>query len=75
MSVATIETSEYLTCVQAAEVLDLSATTIRIYCNNFKAGKTPALEGMHVGRDWIIHKNEIARYKKERNDPGRPSNE
>jgi hypothetical protein len=75
MSVATIETSDYLTCNEAADALGLSAVSIRVYCNNAKSGKTPALKGMHVGRDWIIHKSEIARYKKERNDPGRPSNE
>ncbi len=72
---ATIETDEYLTCKEAARALGLSPTTIRIYCNNFELEKTPSLKGMHVGRDWIIHKTEIARYKKERNDPGRPSNE
>ena len=70
---ATIETRDYLTCQGAAEILGLSADSIRRYCYNSKIGKTPCLDAMHVGRDWLIHKSEIARYKKERNGKGRPS--
>jgi hypothetical protein len=75
MSVATIDTNDYLTCVQAAKALGLSPESVRAYCNNESKGATPALKGMHVGRDWIIHKSEIARYKKERNSRGRPSSD
>lgn len=70
---ATIDTKDYFTCREAAEVLGLTPASVRVYCNNHEKGKTPSIKGMHVGRDWIIHKGEISRYKKERNDPGRPS--
>jgi hypothetical protein len=73
MTVATIETRDYLTCAKAAEALGLSADSIRRYCYNEKVGKTPFLKAIHVGRDWLIHKSEIARYKKERVGRGRPS--
>ena len=72
---ATIETRDYLTCIQAAEVLGLSADSVRRYCNNSKIGKTPSLTGFQVvpGTDWLIHKDEIKRYKKERQGKGRPA--
>ena len=73
MTLATIETNDYLNCAQAGKALVLSPDSVRRYCNNFKEGKTPALEGIQVGRDWLIPKTEIARYKKERNGKGRPS--
>jgi hypothetical protein len=73
MTVATIETRDYLTCAAAADILGLTADSIRRYCYNHQFGKTPSLQAMHVGRDWLIHKAEIARYKKERNGRGRPS--
>ena len=73
MTLATIETRDFLSCNEAAETLGLSADTIRRYCWNREAGKTPYLEAMHVGRDWLIHKSEIARYKRERNGRGRPT--
>lgn len=72
MAVATIETRDYLNCAAAALVLGLSADSVRVYCNNANCGKTPALQGMQIGREWLIHKSEIARYKKERQDRGRP---
>lgn len=72
MSVATIETKDYLTCGEAGIELGLSADSVRVYCNNFPLGKSPAIKGIHVGHAWLIHKSEIVRYKKERNDPGRP---
>lgn len=74
MSVATIETNDYLNCNQAAKALGLSAESVRRYCNNEKDGKTPSLRGIQFseGGEWLIHKSEVARYKKERNDPGRP---
>lgn len=69
---ATIETRDYLTCVQAGHALDLSPDTIRKYCNNALEGKSPSLKAMHVGRDWLINKSEIARYKRDRVGRGRP---
>lgn len=69
---ATIETRDYMTCGDAAEALGLSADSIRRYCYNANIGKTPSLKAMHVGRDWLIHKSEIARYKRERVGKGRP---
>ncbi len=74
MSVATIETDDYFNCAKAGKVLKLSADTIRRYLNNAKEGKTPALEGTQFGRDWMIHKAEIQRYKKERRGRGRRPN-
>lgn len=73
MTLATIKPNDYVTCAQAGKALGLSPDSVRRYCNNLKEGKTPALEGIHIGRDWLIPKAEIARYKKERNGKGRPS--
>ena len=73
MVVATIETTDFLTCAQAAEVIgDVSADSLRRYCANAREGKTPAIQAMQVGRDWLIHRDEVARYKTERRDRGRP---
>lgn len=72
---ATIEMNDYLTCAQAAKALRLSPDSIRRYCNNLKEAKTPALKGIQVGRDWLISKEEVARYKKERNGKGRPTDD
>lgn len=69
---ATIETRDYLNCSDAAVELGLSSDSVRRYCNNEKEGKTPCLKGLQIGREWLIHKSEIARYKKERNGRGRP---
>lgn len=75
MSVATINTDDFVNCKQAAKALKLSPESVRVYCNNAKSGKTPALHGMNFGREWLIPKTEIERYKRERSDPGRPSDE
>ena len=58
----------FLTAREAAEALGLSEGSIRCYCNQ----KPPKLMGRKVGRDWMIPKAEIDRYKKERNAIGRP---
>lgn len=73
MSVATIETRDYFTCAEAADELGLGADSVRVYCNNHAEGKSPAIKGMKVGRDWLIHKSEIARYNRERTGRGRPA--
>lgn len=70
---AQIETKEYFNCSRAAEALGLSADSVRQYCNNALKGKTPALQALQIGREWLIHKTEISRYKKERNGRGRPN--
>lgn len=70
---ATIETTEYLSTAQAASMLKLDTDTIRRYCKNSQEGKTPALNGIQVGRAWLVHRDEIARYKSERKIPGRPA--
>lgn len=75
MKVAKIETRDYYNCARAAAALGLTADSIRVYCNNHRVGKTPAIVGMQIGDkggQWLIHKREIARYKKERRDPGKP---
>lgn len=73
MAVATIETTEYLSTAEAAEMLGLDTDTVRRYCRNASEGRTPSLKGMQVGRAWLVHKDEIDRYRKERKDPGRPT--
>lgn len=75
MTVATIETRDYLSCGAAAEVLGLSSDSVRRYCNNTKQGRTPSLRGIQIGREWLIHKREIARYKRERVGKGRPKSQ
>lgn len=69
---ATIETRDYVNCGDAATELELSPDSVRRYLNNAKEGKTPSLAGIQIGREWLIHKKEIARYKRERNGKGRP---
>lgn len=61
-----------MNCADAASALGLSPDSVRKYCNNFDDGKTPSLKALQLGRDWLIHKSEIARYKRERNERGRP---
>lgn len=73
MTVEQIETGDYLNCGTAAKALGLSADSIRRYCNNAKEGKTPSLQGIQIGREWLIHSAEVARYKKERQSRGRPA--
>lgn len=75
MTLATIDTRDYVSCSEAADELGLSTDSVRKYCNNDKDGKTPSIKGLQIGREWLISKSEIARYKKERNGRGRPSNE
>ena len=72
MSVATIETGDYVNCGQAAEQLGLTSDSVRRYCNNSKEGKSPSLKGIQIGREWLIHKDEITRYQNDRQGRGRP---
>ncbi len=73
MKVATIETGDYVNCAKAAKDLKLSPDSVRRYCNNALEGKTPSLNGIQIGREWLIHRSEIQRYKRERTRRGRPS--
>lgn len=76
MVVARIETDDYLTTEEAGQVLGLSTDSVRRYCNNAMSDDPsvrPKLEGISVGRSWLIHRKEIERYQKERNTKGRPS--
>lgn len=66
---ATLETSDFLTSAQAAEQLDLSPETIRKYCQR------KILASVKVGRDWLVYRSEIKRYKRERQPIGRPPRE
>lgn len=59
---------KYYSCPEASELLGLDADTVRRYCNC----DPPRLVAEKIGRDWLIPKEEIDRYKKERRDPGRP---
>lgn len=70
---ATIETSDYLSTAEVARRAKQSVETIQRYCLNAEQGKTPAITGTRFGRSWFIHKDELARYLKEKRGPGRPS--
>lgn len=76
MTLATINTDECFTTAEAAKKIGgVSPHTVTRYCLNHEEGKTPAIEAMRWGRTWLIHKDEINRFKKERRDPGRPPKE
>jgi hypothetical protein len=78
MAVAIIDTKEWYTCAEASEFIRKSIgvrvnpDSVRVYCNNEAVGKSPALHGMKMGRDWLIHYDELVRYCEERKPPGRP---
>lgn len=63
-----IDTTDHLTTEQAAVVLNLSVDTVRRYCND----KDPKIIGTKIGRDWLIPKREIARFRKGQRPKGRP---
>lgn len=69
MAVAIKITGDYLTPEEAADELGLTADTIRRYCNHTQS---PKLKGEKLGRDWLIPKKEVERYKRERRETGRP---
>jgi hypothetical protein len=72
---AMIDPRDFLTCSQAAKALRLTPDTVRQYCNNAKRDRTPTLDALHIGRDWLIPKTEVARYKRDRQRPGRPESD
>lgn len=78
MTVATIETDDYLTTEEAAAVLGLSMDSVRRYLNNALTddpNARPKLIGTSIGRTWLIHKDEVERYQRDRKNRGRPKNE
>lgn len=72
---AAIETREWLTTAEAADILGVSVDAVTNYCLNFTHGRTPALEARKFGHFWMVHKKEVARYLRERRYPGRPPND
>lgn len=75
MPVPTINTNEYLSTAEAATTLDVDVDTVRRYCANHAEGKTPAIEGIQVGRSWLIHKATLKEFIAERRGKGRPKSE
>ena len=69
---ATIETSEFLTTNEVAAKLRMKVETIQRYCKNFEEKKTPAIQAMRFGRSYMVHKDEVARFRRDRKPPGRP---
>lgn len=71
---ATIDTDDYYTTREAAAELDLSLASVRRYLNNGLSDDPslrPKLRGTSFGRDWMIHRDEVERYKQERQPVGR----
>ena len=54
-----------LTIAQVAKELNVSETTVRRYCYDSRLGKK-------VGRQWVITRQELERFKKIDRKPGRP---
>ena len=72
----TIDTKDYFSVAEAASRLDLSPDTLRQYIHNKGRGRTPCIEAFQFapGMSWMIPKSEVARYKRERQERGRPPN-
>jgi excisionase family DNA binding protein len=62
---------KYFTSAEAAEILELTRDTVQHYCQ----GESPKINAEKIGRDWLIPKSEIDRYKRERRTVGRPPGE
>lgn len=58
---------EFLSTAETAEALGLDKETIRHYCQ----GETPRLNATKFGRDWLIPRSEVERYKRERREYNR----
>jgi excisionase family DNA binding protein len=59
----------FFTVEEAAQALGLAVDSVRRYCNATK----PKINAKKAGRDWLIPKSEIERYRRERNAVGRPT--
>lgn len=73
MNVASIITKEYLTTAEAAKRLSVKAETVQRYCLNSEQGKTPAIDALRFGRSFMIHRDVLKRFRKERRPRGRPA--
>ena len=56
---------EFVTVAQAAKELNVSETTVRRFCYAKRLGEK-------VGRQWVITREELDRFKKLDRKPGRP---
>lgn len=70
MSTVTIETRDYLSTAQAANRLGVDTDTVKRYCN----ARPPRLKAIKLGNAWLIHKDEIERYRRDESSRGRPKN-
>lgn len=68
----TINTKDFLSTNEVADKLNVDVDTVRKYCANFYEGKTPAIEGLQVGRSWMIHRDTLKAFIANRRDRGRP---
>lgn len=77
----TINTANYLKTADVAEVLGVDVDTVRRYCANHvwnlqnpesDEPKRPVIQGVQVGRSWMIHKRTLAKFIASRNRQGRP---
>lgn len=87
MSLATIETTEYVSPAKAAELinkgadLEITAHTVRRYCLNYAKNEakkrkgddrvTPEIKATRFGRSWQIHLSDIEGYRANRRSRGR----
>lgn len=55
---------EFLSTREAAEILGLNYHTLRHYCQ----GDNPRIKAEKIGRDWLIPRAEVERYKRERRE-------
>lgn len=62
---AMLNTSDFVTTSEAAQLLDLTVDSVKKYC---QLGR---IKATHVGRQWLIPKSEVRRYGKERRDYNR----
>lgn len=53
---------EFLSTQEAADYLGLDRETLRHYCQ----GNNPRIKAEKLGRDWMIPKEELQRYARER---------
>ncbi|MGN6545227.1 MAG: hypothetical protein ACTHK7_09280 [Aureliella sp.] len=65
---ATINVEDYMTTHEFAEKLGdgTQVDTISLYCSK------GIINGMRLGRSWLIHRKEFDRFKLERRSRGRP---
>lgn len=72
MKMPTVNSDTYLTTAQAAKKLKISQESVRKYCANFEAGRTPAIRGHLMGRSWFISPTDLKQFIDARKTVGRP---